>query len=57
MKIHKFITCIRLSIHDLIKPRNFTCVAAVSCGICQIHHGICHILPWKTVGPADEIDD
>jgi len=43
-----------LSIRDLIKPRNFICIAAVSCRIYQICNGICQILPPKSVGPNDE---
>src|SRR6218665_1329070 len=42
-----------LLIQDLIKPRKFNCVAAVSHGIYQIRRGICQILPRKTVGPND----
>src|SRR6218665_1932703 len=53
-----------LLIRDLIKPRKFNCVTAVSrgfiCptaenrGIYQIRSGICQILPRKTVGPTDQ---
>jgi len=45
-----------LSFHDLIKPRNFTCGAAVFLLCCpriyQIHRGICQNLQRKTVGPT-----
>jgi len=41
-----------LLIHDLIKPREFNCVAAVTRGIYQICGGICQIFPRKTVGPT-----
>jgi len=40
-------------IHDLIKPRKFNCVAAVSRGIYQIRRGIYQIFLRKTVGPSD----
>src|SRR6218665_509516 len=35
-------------------PRNFICLAVVSRGIYQIRHGICQILPRKTVGPNNK---
>src|SRR6218665_3545343 len=34
------------------EPRNFICLAAVSCGIYQIRRGICQIFPRQTVGPS-----
>ena len=58
-------------IHDLIKPRKFNCVSAVSRGISsafrgissafrgifQIRRGICQIFSAETVGPTYHADD